>query len=85
MLGGCASLPGSSTGSTATTMTVTLRFVDDVRAACGWSALEPHGCAKVRGNTCEIIAKRPRGFDDRARLQTLGHELLHCLEGPVHR
>ena len=62
----------------------------EVRAKCGASPLEPYGCAKQHksdinpGGACEIVAIKPRGFDDHAAVETLGHELLHCLLGPVH-
>lgn len=63
----------------------------EVRAKCGNSPLEPFGCAKQNrseinpGGSCEIVAIKPRAFDDDAAVLTLGHELLHCAWGPVHR
>ena len=63
----------------------------EVRKLCGNSPLEPFGCAKQNrssinpGGSCEIVAIKPRGFDDDAAVLTLGHELLHCAWGPVHR
>lgn len=57
---------------------------------CGYSPLEPYGCARQNrseinpGGSCEIVAIKPRGFDDGEAVKTLGHELLHCLWGPVH-
>lgn len=62
----------------------------EVRQRCGNTPLEPYGCAKQHrseinpGGACEIVAIKPRGFDDMEAVQTLGHELLHCLWGPVH-
>lgn len=61
-----------------------VKHQDDVRQLCGPSFLEPYGCAKVHGNSCEIVAIKPYGFDDQMALKTLGHELLHCLWGPKH-
>lgn len=62
----------------------------EVRQMCGPSFLEPYGCARQNrsqinpGGSCEIVAIKPKGFDDAAAVNTLGHELLHCLWGPVH-
>jgi hypothetical protein len=62
----------------------------EVRQKCGNSPLEPYGCAKQNrseinpGGSCEIVAIRPRGFDDHEAIKTLGHELYHCFRGPVH-
>lgn len=57
----------------------------ELRAACGNDMIvEPLGCAKRVTGKCSIFAYRPRGFDDHRRLETLGHELLHCISGPVH-
>lgn len=63
----------------------------DVARLCGgFSPLEPLGCARQNrseinpNGSCEIVAIKPRGFDDAKALEILGHELLHCLWGPVH-
>ena len=63
----------------------------EVRAKCGKdSVLEPYGCAKQNrssinpSGSCEIVAIKPRGFDDHEAIKTLGHELWHCFHGPVH-
>ena len=62
----------------------------EVKAKCGVSFLEPYGCAKQNrsainpGGACEIVAIKPRGFDDHEAIKTLGHELWHCFHGPVH-
>lgn len=61
-----------------------VKSVAEVTAACGPSPLEPYGCAKVYGKSCEVIAIKPRGFDDLHAVQTIGHELLHCFWGPTH-
>lgn len=57
---------------------------EEVRQKCGFSVLDPYGCAIVAGASCTIYAIKPRGFDDHAAVETLGHELLHCLWGPTH-
>ena len=64
----------------------------EVRQKCGKdSVLEPYGCAKQHkssinpGGSCEIVSIKPRAFDDDEAVKTLGHELLHCLWGPVHK
>lgn len=63
----------------------------EVRQMCGQTSfLEPLGCARQNkseinpGGACEIVAIEPRGFDDKEAVNTLGHELLHCLKGPAH-
>ncbi len=63
----------------------------EVERLCGgFSPLEPLGCARQNRSeinpkgSCEIVAIKPRGFDDARALEILGHELLHCLWGPVH-
>lgn len=64
----------------------------EVKALCGKDnvILEPYGCAKQNrseinpGGSCEIVGIRPKGFDDHAALETLGHELWHCFHGSVH-
>lgn len=42
------------------------------------------GCASMVDGQCIIVAVQPTSFDDRARMGTLGHELLHCL-GASHK
>lgn len=64
----------------------------EVKSRCGKDnvILEPYGCAFQNrseinpGGECEIVAIKPRGFDDHAALETLGHELWHCFHGAVH-
>ena len=41
------------------------------------------GCATWSDTFCEIHAPKPESFLDSRALQTLGHELLHCL-GAMH-
>jgi hypothetical protein len=53
---------------------------EELRAECGDSMIaHPLGCALTHGRECTIVAYRPRHFDDKRRLETLGHELLHCV------
>lgn len=62
----------------------------EIKRLCGNDVLEGFGCAKQNrseinpGGSCEIVAVKPRDFDDADAVRTLGHELLHCLWGPVH-
>ena len=76
LLGGCSKLY------------VDVQFVPDeaaLRRACGDDMkAEPLGCAKSHSKSCTIVAYEPRSFDDHRRVETLGHELLHCLKGPAH-
>lgn len=39
------------------------------------------GCAYFAPDPwrCQVVALRPRDWNDTPRLQTLGHELLHCI------
>ena len=67
---------------------ITLTLAADTAAvakACGDAGiLEDFGCAYIGATSCRIVALRPRGFDDDARIKTLGHELWHCFHGAVH-
>lgn len=75
---------------------ITLKLVKttaEVARLCGDAGiLEDFGCAKGSGATkdgsgdsCQIVALDVRtGFDDRERLATWGHELMHCFRGSVH-
>lgn len=42
------------------------------------------GCAKRDGDVCVIYAKRPSSSSDNDKFVTLGHELMHCVEGNWH-
>ena len=75
------------------TQPVKVTFVSstaEVERHCGTDVLEPYGCAKQNrssinpGGSCEIVAIKPKSFDDAEAIRTLGHELYHCLVGPVH-
>lgn len=63
-----------------------VEWTDDPAKACGGEALIGHiqGCSRREGDTCVIHARRPRSENDATRLTTLGHELLHCTDGPWH-
>ena len=79
VLCGCASVPPDI-------RTVTLELVASDREMikkCGHSLFltAPLGCAKVQGSFCTIVAYAPRTFEDRRKLETLGHELWHCYKG----
>lgn len=71
-----------------TGLQVDLRFVADeveLRQQCGDDMrAEPLGCALKHGNQCTIVAYMPRHFEDHRRLETLGHELWHCVAGAKH-
>ena len=57
----------------------------ELRRYCGNDlVVEPLGCALVRNKSCTIVAFQPRGYDDHRRVETLGHELMHCFDGPKH-
>lgn len=57
----------------------------ELRKLCGDDMIaEPLGCAKSHGSSCTIVGYEPRSFDDHRRLETLGHELWHCIKGPKH-
>lgn len=75
---------------------VKLILVADSKAvaeACRDSGIiEDLGCARGSAQTkggqgrkdCTIVAIKPRNYEDARRLQTLGHELWHCFQGPEH-
>ena len=59
---------------------------EELRKYCGDSLFQnPLGCAKVSGKHCTIVAFKPNDFDDEEKLKTLGHELVHCFDGPIHK
>jgi hypothetical protein len=50
-------------------------------------ATQYKGCARSKPgdmSICEIYTVRPEDFDDTDKLQSLGHELWHCL-GATHK
>lgn len=73
---------------------VTYHFVDteeELAEHCGESLMaHPLGCAKggamstPDARDCDAYVLRPRHFDDSRRLETMGHEALHCYTGPKH-
>ena len=81
LLLGCTQEPATDTKP----ITLTLVAKSEVKSHCGDSPLEPYGCAKQKdAGRCEIVAIKPRGFDDHEAIKTLGHELWHCFHGKVH-
>lgn len=42
------------------------------------------GLASWKGGKCTIYALEPTGEDDHEALDTLGHEMLHCMRGKYH-
>lgn len=80
LLSGCVYTP-----PTEQTIELTLvKTTAEIHELCGKDPLEGFGCAKISPNHCEIVAIKPRGFDDDEAIQTLGHELWHCFHGPIH-
>ena len=78
--------------------TVNVHFVattEELERHCGNDYLpEPAGCAKggamsIPKMSCDIYVLtsngKPPSFDDHEVVETLGHELLHCLIGKTHR
>ncbi len=93
----CALMLAACTYEPQEAKSITLKLVNttvEVRDHCGDDGLIEGGvgCAKGSGQTkdgagdsCTIIALRLRsGYDDRERLATIGHELVHCFKGSVH-
>jgi hypothetical protein len=75
--------------STITTNTVTVKWFDsdkEVAEACVTEGLHhiANGCAFGTTSHCTIYAVQPSSFDDKHRLEILGHELWHCL-GATHK
>lgn len=61
----------------------------ELRRYCGDDLIiEPLGCqrgGKMTGSSrCTVYLLKPRGFDDHRRVETLGHEVLHCFDGRTH-
>ena len=61
----------------------------ELRRHCGDDLIvEQAGCArggKMTGSSrCTVYLFKPRGFDDRPRVYSIGHEVLHCFDGPRH-
>ena len=84
----------STTQSPRENVTVVWNRVDDPNAAC--TKLDGNrkelfairGCSKwsdaSSGRTCNIYAREPKNERDTQAFATLGHELMHCLEGNWH-
>lgn len=70
---------------------VLVHDVQELRLHCGNDLIvDPLGCAKggamstPKSSSCTIYALQPTGYDDHRLVETQGHELKHCFEGPVH-
>lgn len=67
--------------------TVIFKPVDDVRSACevesrkrgrGGFGYALEACSFWEGNTCTVVIQK------KFTINTLGHEMLHCLQGNYH-
>lgn len=61
----------------------------ELRRYCGDDLIvEPLGCARggkmAESGKCTVYLLKPRGFDDHRRVETFGHEVLHCFDGRTH-
>ena len=60
---------------------------EDLQKFCGVNLFgQQLGCATggFPSSSCTIYALRDKGFDDHKLIETQGHELKHCFEGPSH-
>lgn len=75
MLTGCASTQSD-------TRTVRLNHKEaNIKAVCGYKA----GCVIVSGNSCEILAPKPKDHLDHQNIEAIGHELfVHCFGQREH-
>ena len=89
VLAGCAAVKDEPS----TPVHIVWQKVDDVQAACEGASGKREmfrilGCSKWREDggqrTCTIYAQSPRNETDTQRFATLGHELMHCMEGNWH-
>jgi len=75
-------------------VTVVWNKVDDPHAACvkldgnRKEVFAIRGCSKwsdaSNGRTCNIYAREPKSEMDTQAFATLGHELMHCMDGNWH-
>ncbi len=75
-------------------VTVVWNRVDDPHAACQKldsrkEVFAIRGCSKWSdasngGRICSIYAREPRNESDTQAFATLGHELMHCMQGNWH-
>jgi hypothetical protein len=86
-------LCGCATPNPEAPVRVVWEKVDDPQAACEGAAgrrelFKIMGCSKWReasgARTCTIYAPMPRDERDKERFATLGHELMHCMDGNWH-
>jgi hypothetical protein len=90
VLAGCA----STTQNPRDNVTVVWKKVDDPHAACQKldsrkEVFAIRGCSKwsdaANGSrVCSIYAREPKNEMDTQAFATLGHELMHCMEGNWH-
>lgn len=83
LLAGCAAAPADPG------ISVVWNRVDDPHAVCESLSgrknfFHIRGCAQRNGTVCSIYAPEPRSELDLQRFATLGHELMHCLDGNWH-
>lgn len=53
---------------------------NEVETYCGYH----EACVVISGNTCTIIAPKPKDHLDHRGMERLGHELWHCFYGKEH-
>ena len=51
-----------------------------IEARCGYH----EACVVISGNSCEIIAPKPKDHLDHKGMERLGHELWHCFYSKEH-
>lgn len=84
----------STTQNPRDNVTIVWNRVDDPHAACTKldgnrkEVFAIRGCSKwsdaSSGRTCNIYAREPKSEMDTQAFATLGHELMHCMEGNWH-
>lgn len=87
VLAGCADTPIIKTmdhGTVLIKWPAANRTREAVRQHC---APGERGCAFYSADDfiCEVFAEEPGGIDDFRRLETMGHELVHCVFGKGHK
>jgi hypothetical protein len=61
--------------------TVRVMWTDDAAAQCAKvlpGVENVIACANKNGPTCNIIARKPKNFNDHTALMLIGHEVMHC-------
>lgn len=59
---------------------VRVHWTEDPHRHCG---VGKRGCAVMVEDVCHVYVKPPRAWADFDRMETLGHEMMHCF-GAVH-